>query len=142
MIDVFMDKKSIILLLIITAIMIALAMSIFYEVPDIDDIEISTSIVAVFDMNMQSEKSFDKNEDDIFLHIKTKNLSPKDKIKVFFKKEDGSLFQENIIAIENKGSAIIALPLLKINDSLQPDNYHVEVFLNEQFSHELSFRID
>ena len=137
-----MGTKSIVLLLIITAIAVALVLSVFYEPPGIDSAYISNNKEASFQESPQSNDVFSKNENDIFLKIKTNNLTQDDAITVLIQTDDTDLFQENTIILKNNGSAIIAIPILKINDQLAPNSYYVEIFLNDARSHTLSFRID
>jgi flagellar basal body L-ring protein FlgH len=137
-----MGTKSIVLLLIVTAIAVALVLSVFYEPPGIDSVYITSSKETSFQEIPQSNMVFSKNESDLFLKIKTNNLTQDDVITVLIQTDDNDLFQENTIVLKNNGSAVIAIPVLKINDQLAPNSYHVEIFLNDTRSHALSFRID
>ncbi len=137
-----MSKTSILLLIIITAIVITLAISTFTIPPGIDSVDISSNKESAFKESPQAHKIFSIDENDIFLTIKTNNLNQNDAIRVFIKSDDSDLFQENMIIIEDNGSALITVPLLKINDQFSPNNYYVEVLLNDQLSHELIFSID
>jgi hypothetical protein len=137
-----MSTKVILLLVVLTAVMIALSLSLFNAAPEgygIDLVRIYPTSEQSFSNN---DRVFNKNEDEIFLEIKTNNLNERDFIQVVFKREDGSMYQQNEILLENHGSSLITISLLKVNDEFMPLAYHAEVFLNGDLAHEISFTID
>mgnify|MGYP001074389430 CR=1 FL=1 len=136
-----MDKKNILILLIITALLVFLSVSIFYEPPGIKGIIVSDNLDDYDRYRSIAIPAFQKKSEEIFIILEAVNLSRKDFIDIIINMSD-DIYQESQISVENDGSSIIKLSLLKKGDSFINGDYEAEVFLNEESVGKARFRID
>lgn len=131
-----MSRKSIIILIVCTVILILVSITTVYSEPEIENLFISIDK----DLNhkhlaeLEDNQIFYNTSSDIYLILMVKNLSIEDEIKVIFKKTDNNyqkIIQENIITPQKNGSGKITISLINKNNELTAGDYSVEVFLNK-----------
>ena len=144
-----MSKRNIIILIVLTAILIAVSITTIRNEPDIENIYLSSDKDINTGKLEQNNDHYYFNDSniDIYLIIKVKYLTTQDEIKVEWEKiEDNSfkIIQENTIHPEQKGSGKIVISLVKRNATHPPGKYTVDVFLNgsKQFSKQFSISDD
>ncbi|MCG9479347.1 MAG: hypothetical protein K9H14_03960 [Actinomycetia bacterium] len=126
-----MTKKSIIIIIVCTFILIAISVTTVYKEPKIKGIYVSSQ------NNMPENSILDPlfssdSITDIFLLIEAENLKLDNMIEVSWKKyEDGDYIavQHDTIYPENSGSGIITITMVKRNGLVPEGKYRVSVNL-------------
>lgn len=129
-----MTKKSIIIIIVCTFILIAISVTTVYKEPKIKDIYVSNQNVLPENRIINPQFSSDSITD-LFLLIEVENLNLEDMIEVNWKKyEDGDYItvQHDTIYPDSSGSGIITITMIK-RDGLVPEGkYRVMVNLVNQ----------
>lgn len=129
-----MSKRTIILLLVCTAILIAVSVTAIHHEPAISDIFIS-STKDISEAQMESlpaSAEFNDPASDIYLIILARYLTEDDSIEVRWHLKEGGkyrLVQEDSITPEKKGSGKIIVSLARKNSLHREGDYMVEVLL-------------
>lgn len=131
-----MSKRSIVILVISTIILIIVSITVVYNEPDIEDACISSSKSITQDQAKQNDYDlgFDNLNSNIYLILTVKHLTKQDEIKIDWKRIENKTeetIQENVFNPKQDGSGKIIISLIKKNQKLTPGKYIVEVFLND-----------
>ncbi|MBN2073389.1 MAG: hypothetical protein JW770_05535 [Actinobacteria bacterium] len=130
-----MSKRTVIILVICTVILVAASVTTIHQDPDISGISI-TSNKDINENEMQSlpgTVEFKDPASDIYLVILVKYLTTDDRIIVrwhFDKNGKYGVVQQDSITPGNKGSGKIVISLAKKDNRHPEGNYRVEVILN------------
>ncbi len=130
-----MSKKSIIVLVIFTIILIIISITTVHSKPDILAAYITDSKpppekdLEELPLNPQFSKP-----DDIFLIIQVEHIRVENEIKVIWKKNENGKkikIQEDKIIPAGNGSGILITSLAKRDKKIMEGQYEAEVFLNQ-----------
>lgn len=133
-----MNKKTIIVLIISTIILVIASVTTIYGEASIEDAYIidkpnqTKSSPDLSENISENIPSFDPDSN-VYLTILVKHISSEDLISVKWKKIENKkerIVQENILDLPKDGSGKIVVSLARKNQKLVPGDYIVEVFLN------------
>jgi len=134
--NIQMNKRNIIIIIVITAILVIILITALKTKPDIENIYLSSdknSNIEELKPEQNNGFYFNSPHTDIYLIMTVKYLTTEDEIHVQWEKKEnssGRIIQENIISPEKKGSGKIIVSLVKKDNVYSSGNYTVTVFLN------------
>ena len=142
-----MSKRSIIILIICTIILIIVSITTVHNKPEIKDIYISSDKNLIFDESNYNNEPLhiDSLKSNIYLTLVVKYLSTEDEIRINWKRVENNeekIIQQNILHPEENGSGEIVVSLARKNQKLSPGTYRVDVFLNNKKSITKDFYIN
>lgn len=142
-----MTRRSIVLILVITAIITSIAFISLSKEKAIDYVVLSKNSDVYLDKtDISSNESyvFESNSE-IYAIIMLKNIKTNDRINVKWKKIEENkeiLIQEDNIIEKNEGSGPLVISLLRKNNKHNPGNYILYTSLNENPAIEKQFTIN
>jgi len=142
-----MSKRSIIILIICTIILIIVSVTTVYNKPEIKDIYISSNKNLIFEESNNNNEPIhiDSLKSNIYLTLIVRYLSVEDEIKINWERVENNeekIIQQNILHPEKSGSGEIVVSLVRKNQELIPGRYNVEIFLNNKKSITKEFYIN
>ncbi|MBC7332929.1 MAG: hypothetical protein H5T85_00435 [Actinobacteria bacterium] len=140
-----MSKKTIILLIVTTAVLIVASVTTVYGETQIEDafLKDSSTPASLEQGSIEDIPSFNSTSS-VFLTILVKNISTDDVINIKWKKiENGeeNTIQDNTLNVTEKGSGKIVISLARKNKKLEVGDYIVEIYLNGKREMVKEFRI-
>ena len=145
----FMNKRTIIILVLCTALIAAVTIISLKKDPGITGLYLNTAPALPnneeSDKEVAEVKEFRSKGSDIYLIIGIRDLDTEDIIEVTWTisgKDENTVFQENTISPEIPGSGEIIIYLLKRNDEYPEGYYIIEATLNNSHKMQIEFIID
>ncbi|MDD3776945.1 MAG: hypothetical protein PHN32_05005 [Actinomycetota bacterium] len=129
-----MSKRSIIIIVVVTLILVAISLTTYYRDPEIKNIYLSELKTKPMPSTIEP-LFYASSTSDIYLIIEAENLKTQHTLAVDWEKEnqDGySLVQHDTITPQTEGSGTITISMIKRDGSLQPGKYKVSVTLADQ----------
>jgi hypothetical protein len=140
-----MNKTSIIIIVICTAIIAAVVFFTLKEEAGIEDIYlIHSDNIEEGPIEDKGDREFSSTESTIYIIIPVKGVRAGDQVKAvwIFMAEDGNkIIQRDNIEVEDEGSGTIAAYFIKTDSSYKPGKYKVRVEYNDLMEKEVSFSI-
>lgn len=140
-----MSKASIVILILCTAVIVAVVFFSLRKDPGIEDIYlVNSENIEEAGLENTENKDFYSLDSKIHLVVSLKDVTSEDSLEiewVFSGKDSKRLIQEDNIKIDKNGSGITTVYLIRKDNAYTPGEYEVRVKYNSIQEREMSFTI-